>query len=267
MSKDRPTIWCLHGAVGSAADWNLFRDSWERAGYDFRAVDLWRFLDCCPRSLNDTAQALNAEVSAKTGTNLLVAYSMGGRIALHALLAENSPWHRAVIIAAHPGLENEEEKIVRRQSDAEWSIRCHRESWGDFLESWQAQPILQMALDSMPASLDRRPLQMRCKEISRSFISWSLGAQENLWSKLGHMTIPVLWLTGERDGKFSTVARRACQMIPHAAFMQMPDCGHRLPWEQPQLFSRVVLRFFEEADPSCLLASPHHTEKEKTRAD
>ena len=248
MTDGRPTIWCLHGAVGAATDWNLFRDSWEQAGYDFRAVDLWRFLDCCPRSLSDTALALNAEVSAHPGKNLLVAYSMGGRIALHALLADHSPWHRAVIIAAHPGLENEEEKIARRRQDAEWSVRCHREAWSEFLERWQAQPVLQMASDHAQAWLDRRPLHLRCKEISRSFISWSLGAQENLWPRLGEIPIPVLWLTGERDEKFTSLAQRACPIIPHANSLVIPASGHRLPWEQPEPFSREVLTFFATPD-------------------
>lgn len=262
MTRERSTIWCLHGAVGSAADWNLFRESWEQAGYDFRAVDLWRFLDCCPRSLNETALALNAEVSAQPGKNLLVAYSMGGRIALHALLANNAPWHRAVIIAAHPGLEIEEEKIARRQQDAEWSVCCHREAWSEFLERWQAQPILQMASDQAPQGLDRRPLHLRCKEISRSFISWSLGAQENLWPRLGEIRIPVLWLTGERDRKFTSLAQRACQMIPDANSLLIPDSGHRLPWEQPEQFSRQVLTFFTSQDQHSV-ALP----QEKTRAD
>ncbi len=248
MTDDRPTIWCLHGAVGAAADWNLFRNSWEKAGYDFRAVDLWRFLDCCPRSLSDTARALNAEVSAHPGKNLLVAYSMGGRIALHALLSQDAPWHRAVIIAAHPGLENEEEKTERRRKDAEWSICCHREAWSEFLELWQAQPILQMASDCVQQGLDRRPLHLRCKEISRSFISWSLGAQENLWPRLKEIQVPVLWLTGARDGKFTSLARRACQMVPRASSQVISDSGHRLPWEQPERFSREVLAFFAAPD-------------------
>lgn len=270
MTQDRPTIWCLHGAVGAAADWNWFRESWEQAGYDFRAVDLWRFLDCCPRSLSDTAMALNAEVSANPGKNLLVAYSMGGRIALHALLADNSPWHRAIIVAAHPGLENEEEKIARRQQDAEWSVCCHRENWSEFLDRWQAQPILKMTSDLAHTCLDRGPLHLRCKEISRSFISWSLGAQENLWPLLKKIRVPVLWLTGEWDAKFGSLAERACRMIPHACAMVVTEAGHRLPWQQSEAFSREVLAFFAAPDQASIPLSPKengHTDQKKTRAE
>lgn len=244
----RSTIWCLHGAVGSAADWHLFRDSWERAGHEFRAVDLWRFLDCCPRSLADTALALNAEVSAQSGKNLLVGYSMGGRIALHALLAPNSPWDRAVIIAAHPGLDDEEEKNARQKLDAEWSSRCRDDPWSEFLTQWQAQPILQMSPDNQAQWLDRAPLHLRRKEIARSFLTWSLGHQENLWPRLGEIGIPVLWMTGESDSKFGFLAGMACAKMPRARALSIASAGHRLPWEQTARFSHEVLAFFAEPD-------------------
>lgn len=244
MRAEKSTIWCLHGAVGSAADWLPFRETWERAGYAVRAVDLWRFLDCCPRSLADTATALNAEVASNEGENLLVGYSMGGRIGLHALLAENSPWNAAVIIGAHPGLESERERIERRQKDADWSVKCHRGEWQMFLQEWQAQPVLQGAGDGVVEWCDRAPLHLRRKEIARSFLEWSLGAQESLWPRLGEIGVPVLWLTGALDGKFTELAERACGLLPRAQRRVTAAAGHRLPWQRPEEFSRDVLEFF-----------------------
>ncbi len=239
MSTPPTTLWCLHGAVGTAADWFPFRDAMESRGYPVRAVDPWRFLDCCPRTLADTAVSLNAEVQANAGKNLLVGYSMGGRIALHALLAKNSPWDAAVIIGAHPGLETEEDKIARRQIDTDWSVKCLHGEWETFLAEWQAQGILQDA-----GSLsDRTPLRLRRKEIARSFLDWSLGAQENLWPRLPEIKIPVLWLTGEKDEKFTTLAERAAALMPNARHQVIPHAGHRLPWQQAQAFTDAVIEF------------------------
>lgn len=239
MSSLPTTFWCLHGAVGAAADWFPFRDAMESRGYQVRAVDLWRFLDCCPRSLAVTAVSLNAEAQANEGKNLLVGYSMGGRIALHALLAENSPWNAAVIIGAHPGLESEEEKIARRNIDTNWSVKCLHAEWETFLAAWQAQGILQDA-----GSLsDRVPLRLRRKEIARSFLDWSLGAQENLWIQLPKIEIPVLWLTGEKDEKFTLLAQRAAASMPNARHEVIAAAGHRLPWQQAQAFTDAVTEF------------------------
>lgn len=235
MSASPSTLWCLHGAVGAAADWSPFRRAWETAGHELRAVDLWRFLDCCPRSLADTAVSLNAEATGKTEKNLLVGYSLGGRIALHALLAENSPWDAAVIISAHPGLESEGEKIERRTKDADWSVKCLHGEWEAFLGEWQDQGILQGC-----ALSDRTPLRLRRKEIARSFLDWSLGAQDNLWPLLPHIKIPVLWLTGENDEKFTALASRACPLMPQARHRIIAGAGHRLPWEQPHAFLQAI---------------------------
>ena len=235
MPASPSTLWCLHGAVGAAADWSPFRSAWENAGHELRAVDLWRFLDCCPRSLNDTAVSLNAEATGKTEKNLLAGYSLGGRIALHALLAENSPWDAAVIISAHPGLESEEEKIERRKKDADWSVKCLHGEWDTFIDGWQEQGMLQGSAIS-----DRTPLRLRRKEIARSFLDWSLGAQDNLWPLLPQITIPVLWLTGEKDEKFSAIATRACPLMPQARHQIIAGSGHRLPWEKPQAFLQAM---------------------------
>lgn len=241
MPAPSSTLWCLHGAVGTASDWSIFREALETQNHALRAVDLWRFLDCCPRSLPATAQALNAEVQANAGQNILVGYSMGGRIALHALLEENHPWDAAIIIGAHPGLEKEPEKIERREIDTDWSVKCLHGEWEPFLQEWQAQGILQ---DSGALS-DRVPLRLRRKEIARSFLDWSLGAQENLWPRLPEIEVPLLWLTGERDKKFSAIAARAVAMMPNARHQVMANAGHRLPWQEPTAFSQALMEFID----------------------
>jgi 2-succinyl-6-hydroxy-2,4-cyclohexadiene-1-carboxylate synthase len=155
------------------------------------------------------------------------------------LLEKDHPWDAAMIIAAHPGLENEEEKVARREKDTNWSVKCLHGEWEEFLQEWQAQGILQEA-----GSLsDRVPLRLRRKEIARSFLDWSLGAQENLWQRLPEIEVPVLWLTGERDTKFSAIATRAVTMMPNARHQVIANAGHRLPWQEPIAFSQVLMEF------------------------
>ena len=113
--------WCLHGAAGMAADWRGFAKTLAATGIGSRAVDLWRFLECQPMSLTEFGTALNADASGEVfrgSSRALLGYSMGGRLALHALLEKDHPWQAAVIISAHPGLESEPERADRRASDA-----------------------------------------------------------------------------------------------------------------------------------------------------
>lgn len=223
------TIWCLHGAVGQAADWKGFA----LAGHAIRHVDLWRFLDCCPMSMPDFGRALNEEARRSSGPNILLGYSMGGRLALHALLANDPPWDAAIIISTHPGLESPDECSARRESDAEWAAKALNGAWPEFLNEWNAQPILGGA---NPGMADRRLLAQRRREVARSFIDWSLGAQQPLWDRLPEIKIPVLWVCGERDVKFRALAERAVPLLPQGSLEIIPDSGHRVPWENPGAF-------------------------------
>lgn len=236
------TVWCLHGAVGMAADWSGFT----LPGRAVKRVDLWRFLDCCPMSLDDFGAALNREAEAVPGPHVLVGYSMGGRLALHALRA-GGPWAAAVIVSAHPGLEDEAERAERRARDAERAALALRGDWRDFLAKWNAQDVLATSPHGTRRMADRGGLAGRRREVARSFIDWSLGAQAPLWADLPVIDPPVLWLAGGRDEKFRLLGARAAARLPHAEFATFPDAGHRLPWEEPERFRETVRLFLERS--------------------
>lgn len=238
--------WCLHGAVGTAADWRPFSKTLAGKGIGTRAVDLWRFLDCGPMSLPEFGTALTADANGSvfrgTGRSLL-GYSMGGRMALHSLLEPGHPWQAAVIVSAHPGLEDPSEKAARRAGDAEWATRSLAGNWQQFLDAWNAQPILGGGPPRDPQASSQ--LIMRRREIARSFVDWSLGVQEPLWDRLGEISIPVLWIAGENDPKFAALGERAVSLMPSATFVAAPGAGHRVPWEAPEWFAEQVSRFLK----------------------
>lgn len=242
--KNNTTIWFLHGAFGMAVDWRFHTKIMADAGYATRAVDLWRFHDCQSLTLPETAAALNAEVAACEGRHIIVGYSMGGRIALHAILDKKSPWIGGVVISAHPGLADEEEKRKRRESDAEWSLRCLHTPWDELLEQWSSQVVLRCRNES--AWGDRKNLESRKGPVARSFVQWSLGTQDDLRESLAGNHMPLLWLTGGNDQKFSTLASKTCANLPAIQHEVFPDCGHRLPWENVEGFCRRLIRFCDE---------------------
>lgn len=238
--------WCLHGSVGMAADWRGFSKQLATSGIGTRAVDLWRFLDCCPMPLPDLAKSLNAEGSGEilrgSGRSLL-GYSMGGRIALHALLEPNHSWQAAVIVSANPGLENDAERAARRASDTEWATRALTGNWQQFLEAWNSQPLLgTAAMRDTPMS---NGLVQRRREIARSFVDWSLGVQQPLWQRLSEISVPVLWIAGENDPKYRALAARAAALTPGSSLAIAPNSGHRAPWEAEAWFADTVSRFLK----------------------
>ncbi|MFU8894492.1 MAG: alpha/beta fold hydrolase [Luteolibacter sp.] len=237
--------WCLHGAVGLASDWRETGAQLAAHGVGSRAVDMWRFLDCCPMPLDAFGTALCAEAAGEVfrgSGRVLVGYSMGGRLALHALLADPQPWQAAVIVSAHPGLEDAGERAARRAVDADWASRALAGDWASFLTDWNAQPVLaDAAMGGDQARASR--LRQRRREIARSFVDWSLGAQQPLWERLAEIRIPVLWVTGALDQKFSRLASRAVARMPDASHLVIDGAGHRVPWQNPSGFCEALANF------------------------
>lgn len=95
---------------------------------------------------------------------------------------------------------------------------------------------------------DRVGLVGRRREIARSFIDWSLGAQERLWDRLGEIACPLLWIVGEEDAKFRALAERAVPRISQAELWIAPAAGHRVPWDTSAAFQRRVAAFLKSRE-------------------
>eukprot|EP00112_Aurelia_sp_Birch-Aquarium-sp1_P009838 Seg21331.1 transcript_id=Seg21331.1/GoldUCD/mRNA.D3Y31 product="putative 2-succinyl-6-hydroxy-2 4-cyclohexadiene-1-carboxylate synthase" protein_id=Seg21331.1/GoldUCD/D3Y31 len=205
----------------------------------FSRVDLWQYLACCPMSLKEVGTAFNKEVKAQKPN--LLGYSMGGRLALHALLDEPSKWNKAVIVSAHTGLPADA-RDARLAHDAAWAAKALKGDWKEFLTEWNAQGVLQDST-TLP---DRNALEPRRQAVARSFMDWSLGQQEDLRKKLHKITSPVLWVVGEHDEKFGAIAEEAVTLIPHAELVTIPNAHHRVPWDRPTAFAEAIHHFLTD---------------------
>lgn len=197
-------ITALHGFLGRPADWDFLRD----AGLDTDAPEL----DDLP-SYGDT----------------ILGYSMGGRVALHALL-DGARYQRAVIVSAGLGIEGENERAARRAADEAWANRFEHDDWETVLRDWNAQPLF---------GGDVRVRRERDYDRSRvvdALRRWSPGVLPPLAPRLHEIEIPVLWIAGERDAKYVAEGQRAVSLLPNAELWICPGAAHRVPWEQPDAF-------------------------------
>jgi len=173
----------------------------------------------------------------ETNDRVLVGYSMGGRLTLHALI-EGAPFDRAVIISA--GLNLEEGREERRQRDEAWAKRFESDPWDELMLDWNAQPVFGgHVVERFEKDYDRSVLAQDLRETSP-------GVLPPLAPHLHKILIPVLWIAGELDKAYVEVGKRAVSLLPNAELWICPDAGHRVPWEQPDLF-RARLREFVRA--------------------
>lgn len=162
---------------------------------------------------------------------ILLGYSMGGRLALQLL--ERQRFTRAIIVSA--GIDRADED--RRARDEEWARRFESEEWSSLMRAWNAQPVFGgHALERHERDYDR-------VELARQLREWSPAVLPA--PRLESIETPILWIAAERDAKYVEVAHRAVARLPHAELWICPAAGHRVPWEQPRHFIDRLRRFVE----------------------
>lgn len=210
-----PEIIALHGNLGSALDW-------EELGLPgLTAIDLWEWSDL---SYFEFAHELATNLSAGKEKPILAGYSLGGRLALYALAIHPDRWGGAVIASAHPGLSSVEDRVARQTSDRVWAERARDLPWSEFLEMWNAQPVF-----AGEKGRDRgADLEAHRDAIALAFETWSLGRQEDLRGNLRRFHAPVLWVSGEKDEKFTGLAAGMDDVFPRLTRHVLPETGHRV---------------------------------------
>lgn len=168
--------------------------------------------------------------SASEG-DVLLGYSMGGRLALQLL--EERRFRAAVIVSAGLNAPDEE----RRNRDEAWARRFESEEWSSLVRDWNAQPVFGGHV------FERREADYDRAELARQLREWSPAVLPP--PRLESIETPVLWIAGERDGKYVDIARRAVARLPNAELWICPDAGHRVPWEQTEAFVSRLRAFLD----------------------
>lgn len=196
-------ITCLHGFLGNPRDWDFLRD----AGFEIETPPL----DAIPPH-----------------GDILLGYSLGGRLALQALLARAN-YKRAILVSTGLGIEDESARVARRASDEAWAQRFESEDFDSVMADWNAQPVL------AGPSLPRR----REDFDPRALREWSSGALPPVASRLHELTIPTLWIAGARDSKYVAEAKRGASLAGGQIAI-VDDAGHRVPWEATEAFIQLL---------------------------
>lgn len=242
-------IWFLHGNLGTPQDGEPLVAALTAAGYKVQSPCLWTLLENGGETLETAGEQL-AELILKTDpAPILCAYSLGARVALHAL-PHLAPHCRALIlIGVHPGLDDEQERSERRFHDAQLARRLRESSWEDFLRNWNSQPVFRHSKNSPRTEPPAKTIEL----MARAFECWSLGTQENQTPTLAgiirHYALPTLIVSGEKDKKFRAIATRLAAALPGALQAIVLCAGHRIPEDMPEELARILCAFLKHSLP------------------
>jgi 2-succinyl-6-hydroxy-2,4-cyclohexadiene-1-carboxylate synthase len=237
-----PPIVLLHGFTQTGRLWGPFGELLH-ADYALVALDLpgHAASDAVRSDLPTTADLVAEAVHTTLGDEpcVLLGYSLGARVALHALLGTDMPVRRAILIGGTGGIEDDAERERRRQSDD--AMAAELEAAGDvgaFLDRWLAGPLF-ARLPRLAADRDER-CRNSASGLASSLRLCGTGTQEPLWDGLQALTVPVLAMAGSDDNRFGIHALRIAACAPNAVATLVPGGGHAVHLAQPVHAWRLV---------------------------
>lgn len=234
-----PPIVFLHGFTQTGRSWRPIAEHLARSGHTVVLVDLPGHGGSghVRADLRRTADM----VAAVGGEATYVGYSLGGRVCLHLALMYPHLVTRLVVIGAHPGLDDDDERAARRDHDAAVAARLAAIGVDDFLAEWLGQPLFGR-LTTDTADLDDRR-RNTVEGLTSSLHMAGTGTQTSLWPRLRELTMPVLAVAGAEDAKFAPIAAQLAREAPHGRCVLVDGAAHAAHLERPDVVIGLLIDF------------------------
>jgi 2-succinyl-6-hydroxy-2,4-cyclohexadiene-1-carboxylate synthase len=186
-----------------------------------------------------------ASIAAIRG-DAVVAYSMGGRLALHTAVRHPAAFRALVLVGATPGIEDPALRRSRQAADEDLASWMEHSTIDAIVEHWEQQPVF--ATQDAELRAKQRPgrLQHDPAGLAAMLRATGQGTLPSLWDRLHEVTIPVLAVAGEKDAKYAETAQRMADRLPRGRAAIIAGTGHAPQLEQPDLFADLLLEFLDE---------------------
>jgi len=230
-----PKIALLHGFTQTGSSWADISSQLEN---DFYCVavdapghgesaqtntDLWQSAD---------------QIVATCGRGVYCGYSMGARMALHCALAHPNYVGGLILVSGTPGISDEAERLERRFADDQMAQHIRATGTDKFIDEWLARPMFATLPFDEDDIANRKTNS--AGGLAKSLELCGVGTQDDLWSRLSELRMPVLIIAGALDTKFAAIATRMHERIANSEIKIVADTGHSVHLEKPHEFLAIV---------------------------
>lgn len=225
----RPVIYLLPGLLCDRDVWQ-FQQQALADHADVRIADF--------RGMDSLSAMADKVLTQAPETFAVAGHSMGGRVGLE--LIHKAPWRISHLIllsvGAHAVTDDEcEQRSSLVEEAASIGMDRYAVSWADLMLSYKAEdnPQVRHCIETMAR---RQSLDDFIAHITAGL---GRGDQSRY---LPHINIPVLLIVGEKDN-WSPASQHAaiCRDIPDARLEVVPDAGHMVILDQPEIVNRLML--------------------------
>jgi 2-succinyl-6-hydroxy-2,4-cyclohexadiene-1-carboxylate synthase len=173
---------------------------------------------------------------------------MGARAGLlHAVNYPDS-WDALILISGNPGIEDATARAERVKADEALAQSLERMGVAGFLDFWQETPLVR-SQQTIPSAWRKTMLKNRqhhtVEGLAASLRQFGQGSCPNLWPQIGQLAMPVCLISGAKDTKYTEIATRMLERLPHAKSRHaiIEAASHMPHLEQAEATVQVVNDF------------------------
>ncbi len=232
------TLVFLHYFAGSSRSWTHIVPALS-ARHRCIAIDLPGFGNTLPLS-NFSVQAMADAIAAFTLSGdlrryILIGHSMGGKIAMACSAAKPPGLVGVILVAPSPPTPEPMEEHERNRL-----LTSHRDR-ASAEKTLQSITRFTLTKEDTAICID--------DNLRTSALAWhwwlASGSRENIASKIGDISCPVLVLGGTLDPVIPphVIVTEVTSRMPTARYIQVNGAGHLLPFEAPQQLASAIQSF------------------------
>lgn len=253
MQGNGEPLLLLHGFTGSGGTWKDFKTILQK----YKLI----MIDIIGHGKTDSPEDPNryrVEEAADDLKEILrkfdihqahfLGYSMGGRLALSFANIYPEYVKSLILESCSPGLKTEEERLARKERDEKLANMIIEKGIPSFVNYWENIPLFE-SQKSLPLTVKKRMraerLQNQTLGLANSLRGMGTGVQPSWWNHLENLTVPVLLISGGKDEKFFWIMKEMNNLIPTSIYKVVPEAGHAVHVEQPEIFGKIVDEFLQ----------------------
>lgn len=245
----------LHGFTGSSRTWEAFLPEWRKRG-SIITIDLPGHGQT--RAKNKTMEACCQDLALLFNhLNLdkvrLLGYSMGGRTAIAFAMNYPEMVEALLLESTSPGLADLDERMQRKRSDDTLATKLEDNGLSWFVLYWENIRLF-ATQQELPTVIQDRVRNERLNQteegLANSLRYMGTGVQPSFWQSLEQFPRPVLLMAGALDQKYCQLMSEMQQLLPNSRMVIVPEAGHAIHVEKPDIFDRIVTGYLKEEYPT-----------------
>ncbi len=177
--------------------------------------------------------------------SVLCGYSLGGRLALRAALADPGRYAGLVTVGATAGIEAPGQRAMRAEADEKLASWIETQPIEQVVAVWERQPLFADQSDLLVEAQRPGRLAQDPRGLALLLRTAGQGALEPAWEQLHTLPLPLMAIAGSIDERYAEAARRMAAAVPAGRVEIVDHAGHAPQLQQPDAVARLLADFLD----------------------